>query len=72
MMMEMPLVNLKPVRNDDAGSYDIVTLDRDAGDTIHLRFLVRNRVGAWQSRDITLEPDVAEELLIMLDRELAN
>jgi hypothetical protein len=69
----MLLGELKPARRrGHTGSYDIVTLDRDAADIIHLRFLVRNRLGKWESRDIRLETDVAEELLVMLDRELVN
>jgi hypothetical protein len=71
-MMEMPLAGLKQVASNNGRSYDVVTLDRDADDTIHLRFLVRSRAGQWQSREVAIEPDVAEELLIMLNRELVN
>jgi len=70
MSLEMVLPNIKLSRGSYRRQCDTVTLDRDASDTINLRFLVRDEAGRRGSRVITIEPDLAEELVVMLTREL--
>ena len=68
----MTNLQLMPVRSrpQTVTSAQIVTLDRTEAQGITLRFLSQSQQGGYGRREITLDADVAEQLLSMLSREL--
>jgi hypothetical protein len=69
-LMEIPLVIESQSSIQLRGSYDVVSVDRDATHNVHLRFLNRDQVGRTGSHEIHLDAATAEALLVMLSREL--
>ncbi|MBW4061356.1 hypothetical protein HJC99_02175 [Candidatus Saccharibacteria bacterium] len=67
-MTNLQLLPVRP-RTQSGSNAEIVTLDRTEDEGITLRFLSRTRRG-YGHREVTLNADVAEQLLTMLTREL--
>jgi hypothetical protein len=67
-MTNLQLLPIK-ARPQLGSTAEIVTLDRTEDEGITLRFLSRTRRG-YGHREVTLNADVAEQLLAMLTREL--
>jgi hypothetical protein len=69
-MTNLQLLPVKPVPAANSNA-QIVTLDRTDNQEITLRFLSRRGIsGGYGRREVTLDADVAEQLLSMLSREL--
>jgi hypothetical protein len=67
-MTNMQLLPVKPALSNNRNA-EIVTLDRTEDRMITLRFLSPMQRGGYGLREVTLDADVAEQLLSMLSRE---